>query len=115
MPGNNSLAFSSDGRLMASADKDRTIRFWDTTTGELKRTLKDGVGWVKTLAFSPDGRRIAFGGTNGRIQFRNLDPEGSQQHSDPQLMKRAFTEIPRCVWWREPRESVTHISESRSG
>jgi WD40 repeat protein len=79
MPGNNSLAFSSDGRLMASADKDRTIRFWDTTTGELKRTLKDGVGWVKTLAFSPDGRRIAFGGTNGRIQFRNLNPEGSQQ------------------------------------
>lgn len=79
LAGNNTLAFSSDGRVMASADKDLTIRFWDTTTGVLEGTLKDGVGWVKTLAFSPDGRQIAFGGSNGRIQFRNLLLPSGQQ------------------------------------
>jgi WD40 repeat protein len=84
MAGNNSLAFSCDGSIMASADKDKTIRFWDTATGQLEGTLKEGVGWVKTLAFSPDGKRIAFGGSTGRIQFRDLSTIGgrlTQTHS----------------------------------
>jgi WD40 repeat protein len=78
MAGTNSLAFSCDGRMMASADKDKTIRFWDTATGQLDGTMKDGVGWVKTVAFSPDGKRIAFGGSTGRIQFRDLSSIGGQ-------------------------------------
>jgi hypothetical protein len=77
--GNNSLVFSADGRVMASADQDLTIRFWDTRTGELEDALHDGVGWVKTLAFSPDGRQIAFGGSDGSIQIRYLPLKGSQQ------------------------------------
>ncbi len=76
--GNNTLAFSADGRVMASADQDSTIRFWNTRTGELEETLQDGVGWVKTLAFSPDGRQIAFGGSNGSIQLRSLPLKDSQ-------------------------------------
>jgi len=79
MAGNNSLAFSADGRVMASADQDLTIRFWDTRTGELEETFHAGVGWVKTLAFSPDGRQIAFGGGDGSIHFRNLPLKGRQQ------------------------------------
>jgi WD40 repeat protein len=79
LTGNNTLAFSADGRLLASADRDSTSRFWDTGTGELQETLHDGVGWVKTLAFAPDGRQIAFGGGSGSIQFRNLPLKGSPQ------------------------------------
>ncbi len=78
MAGNNTLAFSADGRVMASADQDLTIRFWDTRTGELEETFHDGVGWVKTLAFSPDGRQIAFGGNDGSIHFHNLTLKGQQ-------------------------------------
>jgi WD40 repeat protein len=55
---------------------DESIRLWDVATGGLIATLHDGVGWVKTLAFSPDGRRIAFGGRNGTVQFRELTLEG---------------------------------------
>ena len=73
--GNNALAISPDGRTLASADKDRSIRFWDLATGQLKGTLHEGVGWVRTLAFSPDGRRIAFGGQSGTVQFRDVDRE----------------------------------------
>ena len=76
LAGNNALAVSADGRFLASADQDRSIRLWDLATGQLKGTLHEGVGWVKTLAFSPDGRRIAFGGQSGIVQFREVNPEG---------------------------------------
>jgi WD40 repeat protein len=71
--GSNVLAISPNGRVLASADKDRSIRIWDMETGALKAALHEGVGWVKTLAFSPDGSRIAFGGQSGIVQFRKLD------------------------------------------
>ena len=63
--GINDLAVSPDGRILASADRDRSIRFWDMQTGSSRRRIVDGVGWVKTLAYAPDGRRIAFGGKRG--------------------------------------------------
>jgi WD40 repeat protein len=74
--GNNALAVSPDGKILASADQDQSIRFWDVTTGQLKGTLHSGVGWVRTLAFSPNGRHIAFGGQSGIVQLRDLDAGG---------------------------------------
>src|SRR6266550_2183716 len=52
------LAFSPDGRRLASVGKDRAVRIWDTTKGELlwEHTLL-GVG--QTVAYSPDGFLLA--------------------------------------------------------
>jgi WD40 repeat protein len=84
--GNNVLAFSPDGRLLASGDKDNRIRLRHSGTGELLATLDDDLGWVKTLAFSPDGRRIAFGGRDGGIRFREVPPEAADRGSSvPQV------------------------------
>ena len=53
------VAFSPDGRLLATASRDQTARLWDPATGECLRTLTGHDGWVLGVAFSPDGRLLA--------------------------------------------------------
>jgi WD40 repeat protein len=61
-----SVAFSSDGRTLASGSPDYTIKLWDTASGQLLRTLIAGSslfgsGFVNSVAFSPDGQTLASG------------------------------------------------------
>ena len=53
-----SVAFSPDGSQLAAGGGDRTIRFFDTTSGKQTRLLKQHADWVQSVAFSPDGRLL---------------------------------------------------------
>jgi serine/threonine protein kinase/WD40 repeat protein len=54
-----SLAFSPDGKVLASGGADRCIFLWDTTTWEARGPLQGHTGEVASLAFSPDGSTLA--------------------------------------------------------
>lgn len=64
-----SVAFSPDGRYLASGSEDETIKIWDTTTGEERRTLEGHNHSIYSVAFSPDGRRIASGSYDETIKI----------------------------------------------
>jgi WD40 repeat protein len=56
------VAFSPDGKTLASGGEDSLVRLWDVGTGKLQHTLKGRRGWVDAVAFSPDGKLVAGGG-----------------------------------------------------
>ena len=55
------MAFSPDGRWIASGSWDGTVRLWDAATGEPCATLPHP-GVVRDLAFGPDGTWLVTGG-----------------------------------------------------
>jgi WD40 repeat protein/tRNA A-37 threonylcarbamoyl transferase component Bud32 len=67
------LAFSQDGRWLASGDKNGLIRIWDTDQGTPRHTLQAPVKWVSAVAFSPDGRSLACGCASTGLCVWDLD------------------------------------------
>jgi Tol biopolymer transport system component len=75
----NSLAFSPDGRMLATAGHDGVVRLWALSTGtELRRVGEPG-DRLTGVAFSPDGRMLAATGLDADIRLWLLaDPFGAE-------------------------------------
>ena len=57
-----SVAFSHDGKLLASGSEDETVKLWDVATGRNTATFEEHTSDVASVAFSHDGTMLASGG-----------------------------------------------------
>jgi WD40 repeat protein/serine/threonine protein kinase len=64
-----SVAFSSDGRRLASGSRDNTVKLWDAARGMELQTLKGHMTAVTSVAFSPDGHRLASCSDDGTVKL----------------------------------------------
>jgi WD40 repeat protein len=80
------VAFSPDGKTLASAGMDRTVRLWDVATGSELRALAGFPGSVSSVAFSPDGRLLATKGYGENVSVWDV-ASGTQVRA-----------LPPCIW-----------------
>jgi WD40 repeat protein len=92
-----SLHFSPDGRYLAAANRDRTVRIWQMEPGphqfEIIRIFYDYEGGnITSVRWSPDGTHLAVGDRRGRVSVRSFDP--ARDRWDDETIA-AF----RKLWW----------------
>ena len=68
----NSVIFSADGKIMASASSDKTLKLWDRNSGALISTLIGHKGSVASAVFSADGKVLASASEDFTVKLWNI-------------------------------------------
>jgi len=119
------VAFSPDGKFLATGGKGGTVRLWNPTTGlQIGQPLGGQGGQVNSVAFSPDGKMLASGGQDGKMRLWDTTARRLNKTLDCQatVLSVAFshvgsrlacgTEAREVLWWIRPR-LIANPSPSR--
>ena len=79
-------------RSLASGSGDTTVRFWDIFTETPLHTCKGHKHWILSIAWSPDGKKLASGCKNGQVQ----SPQCSTSHESRQSCVCVPSSLSRC-------------------
>ncbi|MEH2438341.1 MAG: serine/threonine protein kinase, partial [Nostoc sp.] len=98
-----SIAFSPDGKILASGSYDKTIKLWNVGTAREIYTLKGHSSYVNSVAFSPDDKILASGSYDKTINIwqlaslSNTATSSSVQHTQSQVSQSSIGMV--VLWW----------------
>jgi len=92
-----SIAFSPDGKLLASGSEDATAKLWDTNTGAEVRTLGGHTGTVNEVAFSPDGALLATASDDTTVRLWDVST-GREVRVMRRMLPARFMPIAGILW-----------------
>jgi WD40 repeat protein/serine/threonine protein kinase len=117
----NSVAFSPDGELLASASSGGTVTVRNSQTGEEVQTLDAKTETVYSVAFHPDGQHLAFAGADRKVKVWNWKtgqeepftcPSGAD-HNTGTAYGVAFSPDGRCL--AAGSDGAVHVWDWRNG
>jgi WD40 repeat protein len=91
------VAFSRDGRRLATVSRDRTTKIWNVATREEEFTLSGHADGVWAVAFHPQSERIATGSWDRTLRVYALDVDGLKELAKSRVTRSLTTA--ECVRW----------------
>ena len=89
------IAYAPDGKTLASAGRDETIRLWHPKTSQHLATLTGHGGLVTSLAFSPDGKKLVSGSGDATVRLWSTETRQQLWSEDtPQKRSHAHAKDP---------------------
>ncbi len=109
------IAYAPNGKTLASAGRDETVRLWNPKTGENLATLTGHGGLVTGVAFSPDGKQLFSGSGDATVRLWSTEtrrqlwssktPQAQEQGIQDPVIREAFDLPP--LPYKSPFEKLT--------
>jgi WD40 repeat protein len=114
------VAFSPDGKTLATASADKTVKLWDAESGKERATLKGHTDYVSSVAFHPDGKTLATGSFDHTAKLWDVEKR-TERHTlkghKGAVLSVAFFPLGKAVysgcmdgtlstWWTDSGERI---------